>query len=248
MPDLAFIRHCEEITFNSWPALATLHVDGWIARFAHGVTGRSNSLNALCPGRRPLEDILGYVAPFYAARQLPMNLRLTPLCPQGTREAVIAKGWRIEKESHVLCAPLSGSLEVDGRVAISPASSEHWRRQYIKANPRFDPQRLGTIAAIHAAILPKTGFAILEEEGEVLALGLAVVEGAAVSLHEIATMGNVRGRGIGRRLVGSLLAWAFQEGATQAILQVQGDNEPAIKLYKSLGFAHVYDYAYAVAP
>jgi len=248
MIDLDDVRFCEEITFNSWPSLATLYVDGWLARFADGVTGRSNSLNALNPNNRPLDEVIATAAPYYAARGLPMMLRLTPLCPAGTREAMVAKGWRIEKESHVFRARLAGDLPLDPAIAIAPSSSEHWREQYIRANPRFDPNRLGTIAAIHAAIIPQAGFAVLSEEGEIRALGLAVVERGAVSLHEIATMGNARGRGVGRRLVGSLLAWAWQQGARRAILQVQGDNVPAIRLYQSLGFEPFYDYAYALAP
>lgn len=248
MIDLDDVRFCEEITFNSWPALATLYVDGWLARFAHGVTGRSNSLNALNPGGTSLDDIIGTAAPYYAERGLPMMLRLTPLCPAGTREALIAKGWRTEKDSHVFRAPLADNLKLDPAVTIAPSSNEQWREQYIRANPRFNRDHIGTIAAIHAAIIPRTGFALLIEDGEIRALGLAVVERGAVSLHEIATMGEVRGRGIGRRLVGSLLAWGWQQGARQAILQVQGDNEPAIRLYQSLGFSRFYDYNYALAP
>ena len=35
------IRFYEEMSFNSWPALATYHYDGWILRTAAGVSGVS---------------------------------------------------------------------------------------------------------------------------------------------------------------------------------------------------------------
>ena len=247
MPDLARIRFCEEITFNSWPALATLHVDGWLARFANGVTGRSNSLNALCPGKRALDDVLADIAPYYAKRGLPMTLRLTPLCPPGTREAVIAKGWRIEKESHVYGCDIAHPV-ADPAVMMSSVSTADWRNAYQQAHPRFDAAGMATLANIHAALVPPATFATLVEEGERRALGMAVAERGCVSLHEIATMGTARGRGLGKRLVSSLLAWGKAQGAREAILQVQADNAPAIRLYSSLGFTRLYDYSYAVAP
>ena len=41
------VRQFEEISNNAWPALQTIHYDGWILRFANGVTKRSNSVNML---------------------------------------------------------------------------------------------------------------------------------------------------------------------------------------------------------
>lgn len=45
-----------------------------------------------------------------------------------------------------------------------------------------------------------------------------------------------RGRGIGRKLLEELITVAKDEGLTQLYLAVWDKNEPAIKLYKSLGF------------
>lgn len=44
------------------------------------------------------------------------------------------------------------------------------------------------------------------------------------------------GRGIGRRLFESLLAWAGRSGVHRLELTVMAHNEPAIRLYRSLGF------------
>lgn len=41
------IRQIEEISLNAWPALQTIHYDGWILRFAYGVTKRSNSVSLI---------------------------------------------------------------------------------------------------------------------------------------------------------------------------------------------------------
>ncbi len=51
-----------------------------------------------------------------------------------------------------------------------------------------------------------------------------------------------RGRGLGRALVDSLLAWAAAEGADRAFLQVDRTNAVASSLYASQGFAEVCGY------
>jgi ribosomal protein S18 acetylase RimI-like enzyme len=47
---------------------------------------------------------------------------------------------------------------------------------------------------------------------------------------------GVRGRGIGRELMGFGEAWARERGLIDIILNVSNENEVAIGLYESLGF------------
>ena len=47
-----------------------------------------------------------------------------------------------------------------------------------------------------------------------------------------------RGQGIGRQLLSACLAKARSNGITRVELEVRADNERAIKLYESMGFAH----------
>ena len=62
--------------------------------------------------------------------------------------------------------------------------------------------------------------------------------------HAVAHVGSLgmgvlpayRGRGVGRRLVEACIAKAWAQGITRIELEVRADNEPAIGLYRSLGF------------
>ena len=62
--------------------------------------------------------------------------------------------------------------------------------------------------------------------------------------HAVAHVGSVgmgvlpayRGRGIGRRLLEACIAKAWDQGITRIELEVRADNEPAIALYRALGF------------
>ena len=44
------------------------------------------------------------------------------------------------------------------------------------------------------------------------------------------------------------LAWAYVEGARVAALNVTADNPVGQELYRGLGYAHQYDYAYRIPP
>ena len=55
-----------------------------------------------------------------------------------------------------------------------------------------------------------------------------------------------RGRGYGRRVCEALLSEAIQRGAHTAYLQVVQNNQPAICLYKKLGYKKLYSYWYRV--
>ena len=75
-----------------------------------------------------------------------------------------------------------------------------------------------------------------------------MIDRGAMVLQSIATHPDQRGRGLGRRLVGALLAAGRAEGAEWAILNVDAANAPALALYRGLGFTAFGHYAYMQAP
>jgi len=67
----------EETCLNAWPALQEVHYDGWLLRLADGKTRRTNSVNVLRHGSRPLsEKIALQIKP----EQTPLSL----CCSSGT--------------------------------------------------------------------------------------------------------------------------------------------------------------------
>lgn len=70
--------------------------------------------------------------------------------------------------------------------------------------------------------------------------GLSTIPGSFSSdIQTIAVMQAQRGKGLGRRLVEALISQARRLGSEQILLEVRIDNEPAIKLYQSLGFERI---------
>jgi len=77
-----------------------------------------------------------------------------------------------------------------------------------------------------------------------LSAGLAVVEGDTVGIFNMKTTANARRQGHGTLVLASLLGWAVAHGARRAFLQVVGNNQGAIALYRKMGFEAVYEYRY----
>jgi GNAT superfamily N-acetyltransferase len=80
---------------------------------------------------------------------------------------------------------------------------------------------------------------VWEEDGAIVGnASLHEVEGAPgrFVLANVAVDPACRRRGIGRALVQASLDFARQRGASEVLLQVEADNEAAIRLYTGLGF------------
>lgn len=75
------------------------------------------------------------------------------------------------------------------------------------------------------------------EGGEIL--GYVVFWHVADELHvlNVAVAPGARRRGVGRALVGDVIAYARSHAAARIILEVRASNRPAIALYGGLGFA-----------
>lgn len=79
------------------------------------------------------------------------------------------------------------------------------------------------------------------KEGGLELLGLAIFWIVHDELHvlNVATAPQHRRRGVGRRVMEEALIQARRRGCSLATLEVRRSNEPAIQLYKSLGFRPV---------
>ena len=183
----------------------------------------------------------------YRARGLPPVWRLTPLAPSTTDELLEARGYRRIEESHLQLAPLDGSLVVDPVVTIAPHPSPDWLAAFADLSP-VSPAHRPTMTRMLQSIAAPVGFALVEQAGQPLAFALGVVEDDHLGLFDILVSPAARRRGLARRLLQSLCAWGYAEGARFAYLQVVATNAAARPLYVEHGFETVYRYWYRVPP
>jgi len=239
-------RRIEELALNSSAPPAQLLYDGWMLRVSPGKAKRARSVNAIYPSTLPLAEKIAYCERFYASAGLPAIFRITPFSQPPQLEAELARrGYgRFEttavQEARIAAPPAfpAGAREL----AIGP---------WVEAVAQLRGSPAAHLAAHRARIeaLPLARCALaIEEDGVVVATGLAIVEDGVAGLFDIATDAGRRRRGHGKRIVAALLARAAALGAHHAYLQVEAGNAPAIALYAGFGFAGAYHYWYMGRP
>jgi ribosomal protein S18 acetylase RimI-like enzyme len=242
MDDPALTQACEERIINCWPAIETMVFGDFVLRFANGYSGRANAATAIRHGADMPPDDLAELVRLYAAAGIVPRIRTSPLVAPALIERLTRAGWINEVTSIGMVMPLRGrAFARDSRVEISGTLDDLWIEGVCQRQPP-EKQDAATFRAMMERLRVTAGFARLWHEGEPAALGLTALDRGFAEIGSVIVDGAVRGRGMGRALVESQLAWAMENGAERAFLQVDSRNAVAIGLYRSLGYRELYRY------
>jgi len=244
-PFLPTVRRFEAAAFRAWPA-ASLHYDGaWLIRLTRGHPAkRLNSVNALDPG--DCDNIgprIEKAATRFGQYERPLTFRISPLAGLPITRHLDDQLWSRFDESLVMTLPLDG---IDFETVMSQIPLRDMAR-FISAAMTvndFEPSVRPGLTQLVSSIEPETGLFLLEEADKPVASAICVHDGELAGLFQVASTFGQRGKGYGRRVVLSAIKWARMRGARIAWLQVEADNDPAIGLYKSIGFREIYRYHY----
>lgn len=235
-------RRIEELSLNSSAPPGQLLYDGWIVRLAPGKAKRARSVNPFFASTLPLEAKLGHCAALYARAGLPLLFRITPFCQPSHLDAELERrGYPLLETTSVRSAPIPAVAAA--AAAPDPEPLADWIDAVARLRGSTAAQREAHRARLDGLPLEKRAYAA-REGGEVVATGLAIVEGDCAGLFDIVTHREARRRGHARRTVAALLATAHALGARHAYLQVEAGNAAAIALYDGFGFRERYTYAY----
>lgn len=234
----------EDACRNAAPSPREVHWQGWLFRFGGGRMRRTNSVNALCGSRGDAEQMIPAAERVYRANgRIPM-LRVIGLA-DGHDALLEARGYQRVGHTTTLLATRGAPLATGALLTRGPG--EDW----IAARSRMDDctgSDLDAYRTMLQAIMLPAAFASIAIDGTVVAIAYAVISDGLTVIEAVMTDPAFRRRGLGRRVVGSLVDWGWQSGAEAAALQVVADNLPARGLYAGLGFTrHLYDYHYRIA-
>jgi len=242
---LATIRRFEAAGFRAWPATSVQYDGTWAVRLtASHPAKRLNSINPLDPSDdRRLDQRIERAARRFKAYGRPLTFRISPLAAPAISEHLDAEGWTAFGESKVMRLPLSEPA-VGSAVDQIPLKDLN---RFVSAACEvhgYEAELRPGFTEIVSLIKAEAGLFVLEQDDVPVSTAICVHDGALAGLFEVATAGKHRGKGYGRRMLLSALKWAFSRGARVAWLQVEEDNDPALALYRSLGFQDVYRYHY----
>ena len=247
MSDPTLVLGLESRLINAWPSFDYQTYDGWLLRLAKGYSKRANSASPVVPGAALDGDLIDFMAERFVAANVRPTFRLTSLEAPGAVAALDARGYRTIEPTHVLTNRIAAECTVDPSVILEPKVSLRWVRETAQSYGG-DKADDTVLVEIVSRIRQNAVFATLDLDGRHVAWGLGVVERGYVGLYDIVVAPELRGIGLGRRVLTSLMAWGRDAGAHSAYLQVREDNEVARALYESLGFESAYRYSHRVMP
>lgn len=237
----------EEACLNAWPSRQSVLFDGWLLRRSGGPVRLSNSVNPLRARRGAAGAVIDFAERFYAEFGQNAIFRV-PEIADDLDSSLQARGYVEHAPVVTLAADLSASPPAgpEGEVTLAASPGRRWleARARLAGADAVDRELYREMTALIA--LPAR-FAGIEEDGEIVSQAFGVVHRGVLVLESVATDPACLRRGLARRVVAALMAWARGQGAEEATLQVLAENDAARALYRSLGFDRLaYRYHYRV--
>ncbi len=234
----------EAAAFAAWPAAESRDEDGWVARYGDGFSRRLNSVS-ISPDAATdrIEARLVAAHDWLAARGLPPLVRVTSATPAPVVAVLDALGYSTEGETLVMTSAVTPVAPAPTTERSAPSGG--WLRDQERWMGIADPEPW---RAVLARVAPPARFAEVEGGNGRVAAGLGIVRNGWLGVFEVTTDPAHRRRGHATRLVEELCSWAAARGASGAFLQVVASNEPAVGLWRSLGFTTAYRYRYRRPP
>jgi GNAT superfamily N-acetyltransferase len=237
-PQTLRIEEIERIASATWPALEQIALGDWILRASGKFTMRANSALALGDPDIEINDAIDKVVDFYKARDLTPTFHIALPTHVELDTLLESKGWSEKIIVHVMVSDISptshGELpgQERGTWEFAYEPSDEWLQLQNDAGTK-------EIMVRYPAI-----YAGLRVEGNLVAVGRAANFEKWTVLTRLFVRPELRGRGLGKTLLTTLLHQASNQGATKALLQVDSKNAHAIALYKEKGFTlhHAYKY------
>jgi ribosomal protein S18 acetylase RimI-like enzyme len=240
----------DDLMGRGWPALRSVDVDGWIARFSGGVTQRANSVLPIGSPRDPAAAV-EEVERLYDGERLPTIFQVSPAAlPSGLDRLLDARGYRMRSSTSVEVAgtgTVLGRLPQDGHaVAMADSPDEEWMDLWWSVDGRggSEERKIAHEILIRAPAL----YASCRDMIGTAAVGRLALAGDWGGLYCLAVRPDVRRRGLAAAVLRALLSHASERGIRHVWLQVVADNSAARALYSRAGFVPVSSYHYRVRP
>ena len=270
MKNMAYIKLIEEISLNAWPSHKMELYDGWLIRFSHNYTHRTNSVTQVGASLIPIEEKIEYCEKIYENYHTPSIFKISPLLDPSFDTLLAGRGYEIQHTTEVMTmnfsefAPLpqeSAEYEYYGRnsglpsfvvypgnviVQLRDRITDEWIHSLFRLNGTTNPTLRRIVPSMFKAIPKETIVANIEIDGRMVASGLGILDRGHVGLYAIYVDASCRHKSFGSCICSTILSEARKKGADKAYLQVVKGNVHAKNMYRSFGFRDLYTYWFRV--
>ena len=238
------IKKIEDLSLNAWPSHQIQLYDGWILRFSHFYTYRTNCVEQFGSSELPPDTKIAYCEEVYRRWKTPCIFKITPLNRELMDHRLEAAGYEKRNPTTVMCTSLSGvsSSCFFPEVELRDRISDEWIDALFAIKGNATVTHLKIVPSMYAAIPKDVCRACIRDNGKIIATGLGILDREYIGIYAINVDPLYRRRGLAEKICRTLLYEGRKAGAAKAYLQVLQNNDPAVSLYKKLGFSHQYDY------
>ena len=243
----------------AWPALVTEPLGDWLLRASGGYSSRANSVMAVGDPGVAFSEAEQAVLAFYERHRLPAWAQV--VVGSEAHHAFDSAGWLParpdEADSLFQIASVSMASRAVRRslpavvpaVSLSTTADSAWLADDSRARAQL-PTAIGVLEGpdevAFASVRASIGAAQLNApvNPPVIAKGRAAYSDDWVGITDIEVARSHRRQGLAVAVMGALLGWGAERGATTAYLQTRGDNGAALALYERLDFRTHHTYRY----
>ena len=102
----AYMKLIEEISLNAWPSHKIELYDGWLIRFSHNYTHRTNSVQQVGASSIPVEEKVAYCEAMYANYHTPAIFKISPLLDPAFDRMLEERDYEIQHTTEVMTMDL----------------------------------------------------------------------------------------------------------------------------------------------
>jgi ribosomal protein S18 acetylase RimI-like enzyme len=223
----------ERAHVRAWPALRTADIEGWLWRCSGGGSQRANSVSTIdFAGDDPEAAVTRAETLYHAAGRKAQFQIFDETSPPGLAELLRRRGYR-QGEPTVTMFKLSEASAADPDVEMRDHPWEEWLAVYL--GEITESRRTANAEILNRVPQPRAFFGC-RRGGRIVSTALCVAGFDCAVVECVTTRSAARRQGAARAAMAALELWAAMQGIDRIGLQVVRDNDPAVALYKQLGF------------
>lgn len=242
------IKTIEDLSLNAWPSYQMELYDGWILRFSHFYTHRTNSVEQFGTSSLPWHEKIPYCEAMYKRWGTPTIFKISPLISKEFDTILENNNYEIQHITNVMVLDLNHAVlnTPNTNVTINSIIQSEWIDSLLHLNGTTNPIHKAIVPTMYRAIAKDTICVSIRKQGSIVGTGLGILDREYVGVYAIYVQQDYRGQGLARSLCNTILSEGLKKGAKKAYLQVVDGNNIAIRLYESLGFSKFYTYWFRV--